>query len=154
MRFLKAPGEISARSILVAAVLLLMTQTISAQISAGTKAIYPIEFKLGTHTKVVEGTVGPTETRGPDMTNEGSEQYILHARAGQHLTMELTSNNRQAKFTLIKPSPAASRNEFVKDAAGVKRWSGTVTMSGDYRVTVYTLDREALSHFKLRITLR
>ena len=88
------------------------------------------------------------------MTNEGSEQYTLRVRAGQHLMMEITSDNRQAKFTLIEPSPAASRNEFVKDAAGVKRWSGSLTMSGDYRVTVYTRDREALSHFKLRITLR
>ena len=154
MRILKSLGPTSTRSILVAAVLFLMAHAISAQISAGTKPIYAIEFKPGTNTTVVEGTVGPPETRGPDMTNEGGEQYTLRVRDGQHLTMEISSDNRQAKFTLIKPSPAASRNEFVKDATGVKRWSGTLTMSGDYRVTVFTLDRDALSHFKLRITLR
>lgn len=90
----------------------------------------------------------------PERQSDGSERFTLRAQAGKFLKMEISSDNHLAVFTLIKPSPAASRNEFVKDAAGVKRWSGTLTMSGDYRVTVFTLDREALSRFKLRITLR
>ena len=152
MKALENMEPTSPRSIFVAAVLLLMAHAISAQINAGTRPIYAIEFKPGTNTTVVKGTVGPPETRGPDRTNEGREQYTLRVRAGQRLRMEISSDNRQAEFTLIKPSPAASRNELVKDAAGVKRWSGTLTMSGDYRVTVFTLDRESV-RFRLRVTL-
>ena len=83
------------RFIVLLACLWLVAQAISAQISAGTKPIYSIEFKPGTNTTVVKGTVGPSETRGPDMTNEGREQYTLRARAGQHLRMEICSDSRQ-----------------------------------------------------------
>jgi len=136
------------------AISLLMAHVVSAQITAGTKPIYSIEFKPGTYTATVEGTVGPPVTRGPDMTNEGSEKYSLHAQAGQHLTMEVSSGNNQALFTLVKPSPAGARNEFVERAAGVKRWSGSLKMSGDYRVIVFTRQQEGVSRFKLRVTLR
>jgi hypothetical protein len=90
---------------------LLMAHLVLAQISAGTKHIYSIEFKPGTYTATVEG----------DMTNEGAEKYPLHAQAGQHLTINVTSKNNQALFTLVKPSPLGSRNKFVDRAAGVRR---------------------------------
>lgn len=98
-----------------------MAHLVLAQISAGTKHIYSIEFKPGTYTATVEGTVQPLVTRGPDMTNEGAEKYPLHAQAGQHLTINVTSKNNQALFTLVKPSPLGSRNKFVDRAAGVRR---------------------------------
>jgi hypothetical protein len=153
MKGLKYLQPTSIRSILVPAVLLLIAHTDSAQISAGTKPIYSIEFKPATNTTAVEGTVSPPRTVGPDMTNEGSEQYLLNARAGQHLVMEITSDNHQAVFTLILPSPAASKIEFVKNATGVNRWSGTLTVPGNYLITLFTRG-ETLSRFKLRITLR
>lgn len=133
---------------------LLLAHVVLAQISAGTKPIYSIEFKPGTYTATVEGTVQPLVTRGPDMSNEGSEQYSLHAQAGQHLTINVTSNNNQALCTLVKPSPFGSRNEFVERAAGVRHWSGRLTMSGYYRVIVFTRQQEGVSRFKLRATLR
>jgi hypothetical protein len=122
--------------------------------SAGTKAIYPIEFKPGVKTTFVEGTVSTPTTVGPDMTNEGSERYTLRVRAGQYLTMEISSDKRQALFSLIKPSPGMVKYEIVERAGGVKRWSGRLTESGDYLVTVFTREREANSRFKLRVTLR
>ena|SRR5438105_3929841 len=131
--------------------LLVITQAISAQISAGTKPIYPINFKPGENTTVVEGTVSTPRTVGPDMTNEGFEKYSLHVRAGQYLTMQISSGNHQALFTLVKPSPFGSKNEFVENASRVKRWSGRLKMSGDYFVIVFT--RAELSRFKLRVTL-
>jgi hypothetical protein len=134
--------------------LLAITQAISAQISAGTKPIYPINFKSGVNSTLVEGTVSPPRTVGPDMTNEGSEEYTLRVRAGQQLTMVISSGNHQALFTLVKPSPFGSKNEFVENAGGVKRWSGKLQMSGDYRVIVFMRQQEGLSRFKLRVTLR
>ena len=130
-----------------------MAHIVSAQISAGTKPIYSIEFKPGTTTTVVEGTVSTPKTVGPDMTNDGSEQYSLRVRAGQHLTIQISSSNHQAMFTIIKPSPFGSKNEVVETARGVKRWSGTLTMNGDYRITVFTRE-DAAARFKLRVALR
>jgi len=135
------------------AILLIMAHIVSAQISAGTKPIYSIEFKPGTTTTVVEGTVSTPKTVGPDMTNDGSEQYSLRVRAGQHLTIQISSSNHQAMFTIIKPSPFGSKNEVVETARGVKRWSGTLTMNGDYRITVFTRE-DAAARFKLRVALR
>lgn len=134
------------------AISVLSAHLVSAQISAGTKAIYSIEFKPGTTTTVVMGTVSTPKTIGPDMTNEGSEQYSLRVRAGQHLTIQISSSNHQAMFTIIKPSPAGSKNEVVEKARGVKRWSGALAMNGDYWITVFT--REEEGRFKLRVTLR
>jgi hypothetical protein len=143
----------SSLSVLVAAALLLIAHVVSAQISAGTKPIYAITFKPGVNTAVVAGTVGPTQTRGPDMTNEGSETYSLRAQAGQHLTVAVSSSNHQVWFTLLKPSPGGAKNEFVERAAVVRRWSGTLELSGDYRVIVFTHQEKEL-YFKLRVTLR
>jgi hypothetical protein len=133
---------------------LLMARIVSAQISAGTKPIYRIGFKPGAYATVVEGDVGPPYTRGPDMTNEGSEKYSLPGQAGQHLSIEVSSNSRQALFTLVKPSPGGSKNEFVTNASGIKRWTGKLEMSGDYVIIVFTRQQKGLAHFKLRLTLR
>ena len=138
---------------LLLALLPLVAVTAWAQ-SAGTKPVYPIKFKPDVKTTVVEGTVSPSRTVGPDMTNEGSERYSLSARAGQYLTMEISSDHHQAMFSLIKPSPGMVKYEIVERAGGVKRWSGRLMMSGDYMVVVFTQDREAASRFKLRVTLR
>ncbi|MDT5122592.1 MAG: hypothetical protein QOC96_2074 [Acidobacteriota bacterium] len=145
--------HIVVRVPLLFALLLLTALTTWAQ-SAGTKPIYPIKFKPGVKTTVVEGTVSTPTTVGPDMTNEGSERYTLSAQAGQYLTMEISSDNHQALFSLIKPSPAMAKIEIVERAGGVKRWSGRLTESGDYLVTVFTREREAVSRFKLRVMLR
>lgn len=142
----------SIRSIFVAAVLSLMAHAVAAQIGAGTKPIYPIDFKPGRNSAAVEGAVGPPQTRGPDMTNNGSEEYSLRAQAGQHLMIEVSSGSHQVLFTIVKPSPNGSKFEFVEGAARVKRWSGSLKMSGDYQVIVFT--RAEWSRFKLRVTLR
>lgn len=142
------------RSILAAPILLVITHAVSAQIGAGTKPIYTIDVKPGANNAAVEGTVSPSQTRGSDMTNDGSEQYSLRAQAGQTLTIEVSSRNHQALLTLVKPSPFGSRIEFVERAAGVRRWSGRLKLSGDYQVIVFTRQQEGSAHFKLRVTLR
>lgn len=152
MRILKSLGSTSTCSLLVVAALSLASHASSAQISAGTKPIYPIEFKPGTNTTVVRGTIARPMT--PERQSDGSQEFTLRAQAGKFLKLEISSDNHLAVFTLIKPSPAASRIDFVKNAVGVRRWSGTLKISGDYLLTVFAPDRDALSHFKLRITLR
>ncbi|HEV7396223.1 MAG TPA: hypothetical protein VGN86_06900 [Pyrinomonadaceae bacterium] len=132
--------------------LFLASSVSSAQISAGTRPIEPIEFRPGTNTTVIKGTIARPMT--PERQSDGSQTFTLRAQAGKFLKMEISSDNHLALFTLVKPSPAASRSEFVKDAAGVRRWSGTLEISGDYLVTVFAPDPDAFSRFKLRVTLR
>ena len=133
--------------------LLLFTIAPGKAQSRGTKPIYRIEFKEGAKTTTVEGTVSPPRTVGPDMTNEGSERYTLNVRAGQSFSMVISSDNHQAGFSVEKPYHAGSNFEFVTKG-GVQRWSGRLTESGDYMIIVFPLDRESVSRFKLRITLR
>jgi hypothetical protein len=144
--------HVAVRAPILFALLLLTALTAWAQ-SAGTKPIYPIKFKPGLRTTVVEGTVSPPRGEG-DMHNSGSERYSLRVQAGQYLTMEISSDNHQAMFSLIKPSPGMVKYEIVDKAGGVKRWSGRLTESGDYLVTVFTREREADTRFKVRVTLR
>ena len=128
MRTPKTFWRTSPCALLVLAAFSLAAHAISAQISAGTKPIYPIEFKPGTNTTVVKGTIARPVT--PERQSDGSETFTLRAQAGKFLKMEISSDNHLAVFTLVKPSPAASRNDVVKNAVGVRRWSGTLTISG------------------------
>ena len=133
----------------------LMTASVSsagAQ-SAGTKPIHAIAFPPGATATVVDGSVAPSVTVGPDMTDEGSERYSLRARAGQTLTMEIRSGDGRAVFTLVQPSPAMVRHDIIKGAGGVKRWSGKLAKTGDYGVVVFTRGA-ARTRFKLGVTLR
>ena len=122
--------------------LLLLTASTTWTQSAGTKAIPSIEFKSGEKTAFVEGTVSPTFNAGPDMNSGGSERYSLHVQSGQYLTVEISSDNRHALFSLVKPSPGMARYEAVERAGGVKRWSGRLMKSGNYLVEVFTREKE------------
>lgn len=138
---------------LVACAALLIAATSWAQ-SPGTKAIGTIAFAPGSTTAVLEGDVSTPSTVGEDRTNDGGETYVLHAKAGQRLRVRLASSDQHAVFSLIKPSPAMSRIEFVPKAAGVTQWSGRLALSGDYVVEVFTHDNRQVSHFRLQVTLR
>jgi hypothetical protein len=133
------------RAALVSTLLLLLATSAWAQ-SVGTKPIYRIEFKPGENSAIVEGIVTQPSGEG-DMHNPGSERYSLRIKAGQKVSMEITSDNGEAIFTLSTPD-----YEMVETAASVKRWSGKLKFSGDYIVTVFT--RKDTSRFKLRVTLR
>ena len=140
------------RALLLA--LLPLTPPAAQAQSPGTAVIPTIQLKPDAKTTVIEGTVSPPTTVGPDMTSGGSQRYTLHARVGQRLTMDMTPSSRQALFSLIKPSPSMAKYETVARASGVKRWSGRLVVSGDYLVQVFTRERGAGTHYKLRITLR
>jgi hypothetical protein len=133
------------RALLVIGFLLLMASTAWAQ-SAGTKPIYPIEFKPGAKSATIEGTVTQPAGEG-DMHNSGSERYTLKVRGGQMVRMEISSDNGEAVFSLSTPD-----FEIVEDAAGVRRFSGRIKLSGSYYVTVFA--RKGSSRFKLKVTLR
>ena len=63
--------------------------------------------------------------------------YILGAKAGQHMTVELHTDNPQNYFNILPPG---SQDEalFVGSSSG-SRFEGTLPDSGDYRVRVYLM---------------
>lgn len=126
---------------------LLLTSAAAWAQARGTKPIYPIQFKPGAKSAVVEGTVTEPSGEG-DMHNPGSERYTLKVKGGQTVQMEISSDNGEAVFSLATPD-----YEIVEDASGVKRWVGKIKLAGDYFVTVFTRGKAA-SRFKLKVTLR
>jgi len=148
-------GSATGRSVVRAAGIagpLLLTSLIALAQTVGTKPIYDLKLRPGQRATFVEGTVGPSRGQG-DMTNSGTERYLLRVRAGQFLVIEIGSENDRAVFSLVKCSHNMVRYEQIDKAEGVKRWSGRLTRSGNYLVTIFTRDREADSRFKLRVTL-
>jgi hypothetical protein len=125
--------------------LLLLASSAWAQ-RVGTKPIYSIEFKPGEKTAVVEETVTTPAGEG-DMHDPGSERYSLKVRAGQTVTLEISSDTGAAIFSIATPD-----GEILKKAGGVQRFSGKLKQPGDYQVTVFT--RQQSARFKLKVTLR
>jgi hypothetical protein len=138
--------RLSLRALVLTSLLLLIATSAWAQIAAGTKPIYRIEFKPGEKTALVEETVTQPAGEG-DMRDPGTERYTVNALAGQTLSMEITSDTGAALFTLSTPE-----GEAVAKAIGVKRFSVKLKKSGSYNVTVFT--REKPARFKLKVTLR
>ncbi|CAN5879684.1 PPC domain-containing protein [soil metagenome] len=89
-------------------------------------AEYPItskrvKFLRGHTTAVIRGVA-----RTP-----GIYEYVLKARAGQTMTVHLTSSNNGVEFTIFGPN-----GDEPEGALGVDDWSGTLEASGDYKITL------------------
>jgi hypothetical protein len=87
----------------------------------------PVHFKAGTSGTTVKGHL-----RG----REGLD-YLLRAKAGQHLTVDLHTDNPQNYFNILPPG---SQDEalFVGSSSG-SRFEGTLPESGEYRIRVYLM---------------
>ena len=79
-----------------------------------------VHFKRGTSSATLQGRVNITM---PDM-------YIVGARAGQVMTVALTSPNKSVRFSLISP---ATKSMFDDDR---RSWTGTLPQNGDYTFIV------------------
>ena len=89
-------------------------------------ADYPItskrvKFLRGRTTAVIRGVA-----RTP-----GIYEHVLKARAGQTMTVHLTSSNNGVEFTIFGPNGSEPEG-----ALGVDDWSGTLASSGDYKITL------------------
>jgi hypothetical protein len=84
-----------------------------------------IRFQRGKSTAVIENAV----VRGD------RDRYLLGARAGQSMSVRITSLERNAVFTVYRPGGqrALAGTEEGKDAV---RWSGRLPATGDYEILV------------------
>jgi hypothetical protein len=83
-----------------------------------------VQFARGATSKALAGSV-----RGYDSVN-----YIVGARAGQTLSVNFRSPNTAAYMNVW--APGSDEAIFIGSNEG-NRFSGTLSVSGDYRVQVY-----------------
>jgi hypothetical protein len=102
-----------------------------------------VHFQAGTSGATVKGHL-----RGRDDVD-----YVLKAKAGQHMTVELHSDNPQNYFNILPPG-SSDEAIFVGSSSG-NRFDGTLPDSGDYRVRVYLMRaaarRDEQAHYSLNI---
>jgi hypothetical protein len=76
--------------------------------------------------------------------------YLVGARAGQRMTVSITSAERNAVFAIYAPS-----NDTLEGASedqAVKNWSGELPESGDYKIEVGGTRGNAT--YTLKVTVR
>jgi hypothetical protein len=106
-----------------------------------------VQFPQGRSTVTLEGKVGG---------NQRSNDYVFFARAGQRLTVHLTSPNRNARFSVIRTKsgvPYEGMEEPLEGAKEVSDWSGALPEEGDYHVYVFPT-MESAAPFTVEVTLQ
>jgi hypothetical protein len=102
-----------------------------------------VHFKAGTSGTTVKGHL-----RGRDDID-----YVLGAKAGQHMTVDLHTDNPQNYFNVLPPG-SSDEAIFVGSSSG-NRFDGTLPDSGDYRIRVYLMRaaarRDEPAHYSLSI---
>lgn len=110
-------------SVLVTAALAIATPAIAQQ-SIPTK---PIVFAKGMSSTTVKGTI----------KGDGSVDHILNARAGQTLSVKMTTSNASSYFNLIKPSDTDVA--FHIGSTEGNSFTGPVPESGNMKIRVYLM---------------
>lgn len=104
-----------------------------------------VRFPRGRTTVVLKGrtTGGPSESGGMNPIT-----YRLRARAGQTLTLHLTSAKKNAVFGVWTPDMNPLIGEDSTD------WSGTLPKTGAYEISVWPDDEATNTTFTLEVTIR
>ena len=78
------------------------------------------------------------------------DRYTLGARAGQKMTVHITSVERNAVFTIY--TPGGGTLEGAGEGADASKWSGALPASGDYVIEVGGTRGNAT--YTLKVTVR
>jgi hypothetical protein len=100
-----------------------------------------VHFQAGTSGATVKGHL-----RGGDDVD-----YVLGAKAGQRMTVELHTDNPQNYFNILPPG-SSDEAIFVGSSSG-NRFDGTLPDSGDYRIRVYLMRAAARRDEQARYSL-
>ena len=99
-----------------------------------------VEFPRGRTTAVLQGSIAYNEVN----------KYMLRARVGQTMMVHLTSKRNRAKFDLyLREDRRALVNRGAEDTTD---WEGELPDSGDYVISVYSVDGAAT--YTLEVTIR
>jgi hypothetical protein len=105
-----------------------------------------VRFPKGRTTVILKGrtTGGPSESGGMDPIT-----YRLRARAGQTLTLHLTSAKKNAVFGVW--APGMNPLDVGQNSTD---WSGTLPKSGAYEISVWPEDEATNTAFTLEVSIR
>ena len=98
-----------------------------------------VKFPRGRTTAILKGTLPTVD----DVTN-----YALGARAGQTMTVHVTSPKGNARVSVYREG----RENALEGANTVKDWSGELPESGDYVIAVVSMQGRA--SYTLEVTIR
>ena len=116
--------------------------------SSGAPRIYDVEFVNGVH--ISTGTVAPYSPCPSSVPqgvcgNGNSKGYSLTGRAGDRISIKLSSKSRGAVFSIFRPD-----GELLKDGSAAISWTGELPTDGYYRINVFT--NRTYTSFKIRFT--
>jgi hypothetical protein len=114
------------RALLVAAVLAL----VGALVGLGDVISHPrpIHFEKGKASALLQGILPKVDDTAPQAA--APQEYLLHARAGQVMTIHFTGLDQGAAFSISCPGGGRM------DVGRSPLWSSVLPVSGDYRVVV------------------
>jgi len=108
--------------------------------AAQTIKVQRIEFRAGTSSATVKGSVSGAQI----------VDYKLGARAGQTMSVALKTSNASNYFNVLPPGSEAA--VFIGSTSGNK-WTGSLPANGDYTVRVYLMRSAARRKEKASYTL-
>jgi len=129
------PKRRPINALALATMLLLTTTALSMQRTGFTR----VRFPRGRTTMVLKGS----------LLNNASKEYLLSARAGQTMSVHVTSPQGRAWFDVY---PRSDRSGLPDSAEDTKDWEGKLPKSGDYVISVYTEDGN--TRYTLEVTIR
>ena len=104
-----------------------------------------VHFKKGANSAVVEASIKGYET----------VDYVLGARAGQHMNVSLATKHGATYFNILAPG----QNEVAIFNGSVRQnqYEGTLPLSGDYKIRVYMMRsaarRNEIAHYRLEMII-
>lgn len=107
-----------------------------------------VQFQSGKSSTTIQGTV----------KGEQSVDYFINAKAGQSLTVNLTTNNGANYFNIFEPGKVPGSDEalFIGGNNG-NRYKGTLPSSGNYLVRVFLMRsaarRNEVANYRLQINI-
>jgi hypothetical protein len=106
-----------------------------------------VQFAKGATGTKIDGTI-----RGRNYVD-----YMLNARAGQRLSVSMTSKNTAAYFNLIAPGETDVAFYVGSNSTPLNRFDGIVPSTGDMRVRVYlyraAARRNEVANYRLAISI-
>ncbi len=102
-----------------------------------------VHFKKGANSAVVEASIKGYET----------VDYVLGARAGQHMNVSLATKHGATYFNLL--APGENEVAMFNGSVSQNQYEGTLPASGDYKIRVYMMRsaarRNEVAHYRLEM---
>jgi hypothetical protein len=104
-----------------------------------------VHFKKGENSAVVAASIKGYET----------VDYVLSARAGQHMNVSLATKHGATYFNIL--APGQNEVAMFNGSVSQNQYEGTLPTTGDYKVRVYMMRsaarRNEVAHYRLEIII-